>query len=306
MKCFLSLLLLPVVVWGYCDPEFTRVGEQCLSFVTQYQLTFEEAGEYCNEMRGASLVTIDSATQFKALVDYIYSSELAIASYWVDGNDKDSEGVWISSSGKKFPMGTPFWAAYRTSQEPNGIRKENCAHLFIPVNFYINDFACNRTNLFICEQADVPTRIIQYEPPEVKSCPMHYVEVGGKCLSFMTYEEVSWDSARLRCRENEGDLAIVDDIELLRAINLYLQAEELTDHDFWLGASDAQTEGQWLWTDGSSVPMGTPFWGLVAQYNQEPDGGVDENHLALLSKGYFYFRDADGSLPLHPLCQLAE
>ncbi|XP_066956226.1 uncharacterized protein [Macrobrachium rosenbergii] len=329
MKCLLSFLLLPVVVWGYCDPEFTRVGEQCLSFVTQYHLTFEEASEYCNEMRGASLVTIDSARQFKTLVDYIYASDLAISSYWVDGNDKETEGVWISSSGNKFPMGTPFWVGYPTFQEPNGIRRENCAHLYDSAKFYINDSPCNRTNPFICEQADVPpTRKIQYEPPKVTSCPMHYVEVGGKCLSFMTYEADSWESAKLRCRDKEGNLAIVDDIELLREINLYLQAEGLTDHDFWLGASDAQAEGQWLWTDGSAVPMGKIslfffFWcrDRVVQgkkwshtenssvyftnyRSQEPDGGVNENHLALLSKGYFYFRDANGTILFHPLCQL--
>lgn len=304
MKCLLSFLLLPVVVWGYCDPEFTRVGEQCLSFVTQYYLTFEEASAYCNEMRGASLVTINSARQFKTLVDYIYASDLAISSYWVDGNDKGTEGVWMSSSGNKFPMGTPFWAGYPTFQEPNGISRENCAHLHYGAKFYINDNPCNRTFPFICEQADVPTRKIQHEPPKVTSCPMHYVEVGGKCLSFMTYEEDSWESARLRCRDKEGDLAIVDDIELLREINLYLQAKGLTDQDFWLGASDTQAEGQWLWTDGSAVPMGTPFWGLSLDYSQEPDGGVGENHLALLSKGYFYFRDADGTILFHPLCQL--
>ncbi|XP_068215099.1 C-type mannose receptor 2-like [Palaemon carinicauda] len=298
------LLLLPVAVWGYCDPDFTLVGEKCLYFETHYKMTFEEAGEYCKEMRGASLVAIDSARQFKSLVDYIYAEGITSNFYWVDGNDKETEGVWITSSGKEFPMGTPFWAGYLTYQEPNGKLFENCAHLYPSAKFYINDLICNTTLAFICEQPDLPPMKITNEAPEVKSCPVHYVAIGGKCLSFLTYEETTWDEARLRCREKDGDLAIVNDIELLREINLYLKVQELTDHDFWLGASDVAVEGQWKWTDDSPVPMGTPFWGL--NVSQEPDGAAEENHMALLSDGNFYFRDVSGSLALHPLCQLTE
>lgn len=37
---------------------------------------------------------------------------------------------------------------------------------------------------------------------------------------------------------------------------------ELSDHDYWVGANDTETEGEWAWLDGTPVRMGTPLWAL--------------------------------------------
>ena len=36
------------------------------------------------------------------------------------------------------------------------------------------------------------------------------------------------------------------------------------DRDFWLAASDEDYEGVWLWSDGTPVRMGPPFWAYVS------------------------------------------
>ena len=35
---------------------------------------------------------------------------------------------------------------------------------------------------------------------------------------------------------------------------------------YWIGATDIVEEGTYVWTDGSEVPMGAPFWGSVSIY----------------------------------------
>ena len=35
---------------------------------------------------------------------------------------------------------------------------------------------------------------------------------------------------------------------------------------YWIGATDIVEEGTYIWTDGSEVQMGAPFWGPVSIY----------------------------------------
>ena len=35
---------------------------------------------------------------------------------------------------------------------------------------------------------------------------------------------------------------------------------------YWIGATDIVEEGTYVWTDGTEVPMGAPFWGSVSIY----------------------------------------
>ncbi len=68
--------------------------------------------------------------------------------------------------------------------------------------------------------------------------------------------EVNWDDARLACRSHDDGW----DLAALRSANLQtfiegLAAAEAPGEQLWIGASDAGTEGQWLW-----VTDDTQFW----------------------------------------------
>lgn len=306
MKKLALFILLPGVAFALCDEGFEQVGEKCLMFQTEFRLTFPEAHEFCREQRGATLALIDSARHFKAIVDHIINNEMK-ESFWIDGTDSGHEGQWTSREGQDFPMGTPFWAGFPDYQEPNGGTRENCAQINNGQSFYINDLDCHSAFWFICEQASNDDKYYKNESAPEFVCPRHYIALGDKCISFLNEYSVPWSEASLRCGDLEypGELAIVDDIELLRKISVYLNEEWLTDHDYWLGGFDEGHEGLWTWTDGSGVPMGTPFWGLGSS-GQEPDRGSEENYLAIIGHGRFYFRDVAGSANLHPICQLIE
>ncbi|XP_068215043.1 uncharacterized protein [Palaemon carinicauda] len=306
MEKFTLFLLMPGVALAVCDPKFEQVGEKCLRFETEFRMTFAEAHEVCISEHGATLAVIDSAQHFKDIVDHIHSKEDLKESFWIDGMDVGHDGHWTTREGENFPMGTPFWAGFPDYQEPSGGTKENCAHMSNGQRFYINDIDCNSAYWFICEQANNYEKSNKNVSTSDSPCPFHYVRVGSKCLSFLNQYELPWNEASLQCGylDPKGELAFVNDIELLRAIFLHLEEEWMTDHHYWIGGTDEGHEGNWTWTDGSAVPMGTPFWGL---YNggQEPAGGSTENYL-FLSNRDFYFRDNIGSTLLTPLCQMIE
>ncbi|KAK8394206.1 hypothetical protein O3P69_006414 [Scylla paramamosain] len=100
-------------------------------------------------------------------------------------------------------------------------------------------------------------------------------------------------------------LASVKSPDTFRDIYEYIIAYGLTG-SFWLGASDTAVEGDWHWLDGSRVSRGTPYWAIHNSFTgwiQEPDGGTEENCLALDVARKFYFNDLPCTLPHHALCE---
>ncbi|PYZ99269.1 C-type lectin domain-containing protein [Gammaproteobacteria bacterium 2W06] len=292
-----------------CPGGYSLVGDQCLMFVNHLNLPHGEAREYCQAAEG-ELVAITTATDFKNLVDYIHDSDFLARTFWVDGTDGEAEGVWVTSSGGAVPFGTPFWAAFEYRQQPdNSAGSEHCLSLPSRWFHYMNDVLCTDAKNFICEAT------IQKEP-EVASaalapfgpsavgvgCTLPFVEVGGLCLMFVTWAEETWHEARQVCASVSGDLLAIADVEVLRAVYLHIQTGGLSGHTFWLGGSDVESEGTWVYTTGEPVPMGTPFWGLseMSAPVQEPNGGTSENCLAI---GNFYnFRDYSCDSLFNPVC----
>ncbi|XP_069970944.1 macrophage mannose receptor 1 [Penaeus vannamei] len=308
--------------WGFanltsgnegCLEGYTLVGSQCLMFITFAQESHSGARQVCHSASG-ELLAITTPSQFVEVVNHIYAYGYDGRHFWLDGSDAQAEGSWVTSSGEPVPRGTPFWAAFQDFQEPNNSEgNEHCLEIGAQEYYYMNDVPCSKENNFICQyknqkQEDSPethsAEVLQ--APETKEssgqCPTFYVEVGGLCLMFLTWEELTWHEAQQSCGDL-SDLLAITDAEVLRAVYLYLHQENIAAHSFWLGGSDS-TEGNWVYTTGESVPMGTPFWGLYRGGSsvQEPQGGNGENCLMISTRGSHYFRDVACSSRLNPLC----
>ncbi|XP_075867986.1 C-type lectin domain family 4 member E-like isoform X3 [Nelusetta ayraudi] len=103
-------------------------------------------------------------------------------------------------------------------------------------------------------------------------CPKNWEEHGDQCYLF--YElATTWELARQRCQQQGGDLVRIDSREEQRFLAERLK-EKMKDHEdkFWIGLTDAQTEGQWLWVDGSPLNKSLKFWN-----NNEPDNWRERN-----------------------------
>ncbi|XP_047486571.1 macrophage mannose receptor 1-like [Penaeus chinensis] len=296
-----------------CPGGYSLVGDKCLMFVTFITQPFGEARQFCHAAQG-ELAAITTATDFKTLVDYMHANDFTSGDFWLDGTDEAEEGVWVTSSGEVMPLGTPFWAAFGTSQQPdNGSGNENCLSLPSVWFFYMSDNPCSALKHFICEATIPPQKkaasaaLAPLGPSAVGGrveCPILFVEVGGLCMMFITWEKETWENARQACAGASSELLAITDVEVLRALYLYIHQDNLSGHAFWLGGSDLASEGTWVYTTGEPVPMGTPFWGLYEMTApiQEPNGGTGQNCLAITGHGHYNFRDYSCISHFNPLC----
>ncbi|KAJ8256380.1 hypothetical protein COCON_G00185320 [Conger conger] len=77
-----------------------------------------------------------------------------------------------------------------------------------------------------------------------KPCPQGWEQFSSKCYYFST-EGKSWMNSRRDCVRQGADLVIIESQEEQEFITKYTQ-------DFnWIGLSDSETEGTWLWVDGT-------------------------------------------------------
>jgi hypothetical protein len=112
-------------------------------------------------------------------------------------------------------------------------------------------------------------------PPATRCRGPESLGPNGRCF-LVTSTPLSWSDARLEClaRGPGWDLASIRD----DAVNRFMG--DLGAEEAWIGASDADTEGLWLW-----VGDGAPFWrgngatgsAIGAAYenwnSDEPNGG---------------------------------
>nr|ACJ06429.1 C-type lectin 5 [Penaeus chinensis] len=297
----------------FCPEGYSLVGSQCLMFVTFALENHREAKQTCHSVSG-ELLAITTPTQFVHVVNHIHAYGYTGRQFWLDGSDAEKEGNWVTSSGQAVPRGTPFWAAFQDTQQPdNAHGAEHCLEMESSEFFYLNDAVCEDKSNFICQynpqKQDKRDLTPTTQVPKAahlegysSQCPTFYVEVGGLCLMFVTWAVETWHEAQQTCGDS-SDLLAITDAEVLRAVYLYLHQENIADHSFWLGGSDSN-ERNWVFTTGESVPMGTPFWGLYRgdSVMQEPQGGTRENCLMLHSGGSHYFRDVTCSMRLNPIC----
>ena len=108
----------------------------------------------------------------------------------------------------------------------------------------------------------------------------------GSCYKLFTAPE-TWDNALAKCEGLGAQLVKIESAEENDFIkSTYLNISGVT---FWIGLSDQVQEGQWIWSDNSSL-------GDYVDWLQDPNnlGGIQ--HCVHIVKGPFsigeyYFRD---------------
>ncbi|XP_061072210.1 CD209 antigen-like protein C [Conger conger] len=77
-----------------------------------------------------------------------------------------------------------------------------------------------------------------------KPCPQGWEQFSSKCYYFST-ERKSWKDSHRDCLRRGADLVIIESDEEQAFITKY------TEDYYWIGLSDLETEGTWLWVDGT-------------------------------------------------------
>ena len=93
----------------------------------------------------------------------------------------------------------------------------------------------------------------------------------GRCYKMVSSGR-DWDGARAYCQGTSGgDLASIPDQETNEVVSNLLSGSGV----YWLGGTDAASEGAWQWADGT--PWGYTNW----RSGQPNDIENTENHLAM-------------------------
>ncbi|KAG9356090.1 hypothetical protein JZ751_000934 [Albula glossodonta] len=81
-------------------------------------------------------------------------------------------------------------------------------------------------------------------------CPPGWKSLNGRCFKYIAGSK-DWATAEKTCRDNGGTLASVHSAEEHESVKQAYRALSGKDDSFWVGLSDCQKEGLWLWSDGS-------------------------------------------------------
>ena len=78
------------------------------------------------------------------------------------------------------------------------------------------------------------------------------------CYKLVTSPKLSWKKAKEECEKCQAGLVKVDS----REENDFIKTELLPTGNHWIGLSDSDKEGDWMWTDGTQLDSdGHKNWG---------------------------------------------
>ncbi|XP_042877787.1 C-type lectin domain family 4 member E-like [Penaeus japonicus] len=152
--------------------------------------------------------------------------------------------------------------------------------LILPVLLSLGVFETAIATVF--EKNDNGTKAVCYNP---------FVSIGDRCLFIEPQTEGSWYQMLEFCNLVNGDLLKLDDANLLTDIVEYITYQIGVSRDYWIGGSDQDHEGLWLWTDGTIMRTGVPLWYHCSSISQQPDGGSSENCAVLRWDSYYHVND---------------
>ncbi|KAJ8366729.1 hypothetical protein AAFF_G00344940 [Aldrovandia affinis] len=101
-----------------------------------------------------------------------------------------------------------------------------------------------------------------------RPCPEGWEQSNSKCYYFST-EGKSWNDSRSDCLKQGADLVIIESKDEQDFISKHTRGIDV----FWIGLSDSETEGTWLWVDGTPLQEDKAFW--RTRLPEDRDGSQD-------------------------------
>uniref|UniRef100_A0A674MPS0 C-type lectin domain-containing protein n=1 Tax=Takifugu rubripes TaxID=31033 RepID=A0A674MPS0_TAKRU len=84
------------------------------------------------------------------------------------------------------------------------------------------------------------------------NCPDGWKSFEGQCYYFSNYTLV-FEKAREQCQQQGADLVKVSSKEEQKFLATTVAPMLANGNRFWIGLTDSEKEGQWLWMDGSPL-----------------------------------------------------
>ncbi|XP_019119733.1 lactose-binding lectin l-2-like [Larimichthys crocea] len=84
------------------------------------------------------------------------------------------------------------------------------------------------------------------------NCPMFWFSFNDRCYKYVS-TRLSWADAELYCVSERANLVSIHSLEEHNFIKDLIRNFDHSQGYTWIGLSDTQKEGGWMWSDGSAV-----------------------------------------------------
>nr|UMW88593.1 lactose-binding lectin l-2-like [Siniperca chuatsi] len=102
------------------------------------------------------------------------------------------------------------------------------------------------------------------------NCPMFWYSFNGRCYKYVA-THMTWADAELNCVSDGANLVSIHSLEEQNFVKSLIKNFDHAEGGTWIGLSDIQKEGGWMWSDGSAVNF--VFWSVV-----QPDNSGGNEH----------------------------
>ncbi|XP_042291262.1 lactose-binding lectin l-2-like [Thunnus maccoyii] len=102
------------------------------------------------------------------------------------------------------------------------------------------------------------------------NCPMFWYSFQGRCYKYVS-THMTWADAELHCVSEKANLVSVHSLEEQNFVKSLIKNFDHAEGYTWIGLSDTQKEGGWMWSDGSAVNFA--FWSSGEPNNE---GGKED------------------------------
>ncbi|XP_029701004.1 hepatic lectin-like [Takifugu rubripes] len=162
-----------------------------------------------------------------------------------------------------------------------------------------------------CSQITSPTEEPKTCPAFVNTtnpclnCPDGWKGFEGQCYYFSN-NTLDFEKAREQCQQQGADLVKVSSKEEQKFLAAAV-APMITNNDrFWIGLTDSEKEGQWLWMDRSPLEESLKFWVSHEPDDwkkEDPENGEDCATLGERSGKAYCWYDRTCKYPLRSICE---
>ncbi|XP_035039156.1 lactose-binding lectin l-2-like [Hippoglossus stenolepis] len=114
--------------------------------------------------------------------------------------------------------------------------------------------------------------------PEVKlqrgDCPMFWFSFNNRCYKYVA-RQMTYAKAELNCLSEGANLVSIHSLDEHNFVQTLIENFDHANGKIWLGLSDLQEAGSWMWSDG--CPARFFLWSLGEPTNYANEGCVDKN-----------------------------
>ena len=107
------------------------------------------------------------------------------------------------------------------------------------------------------------------------NCPMFWFSFNGRCYKYVATRK-TWADAELHCVSEKANLVSIHSLEEHNFIKSLIKNFDHAEGFTWIGLSDTQKEGGWMWSDGCAVDF--VFWNSGEPNNEKGNENCVHNN----------------------------